>query len=110
VERRVVFSPEAAADLFNIYDLLPSNRARSALSAISLASRAIVPDLDFCERGTKRDDIRPGLRITGFERRITIAFHVETTTIVIDRVLYAGRDVKRALRSRRKSAPRSPVK
>ncbi len=49
------------------------------------------------ERGTRRDDIRPGLRVVGFERRITIAFHVETNTVTIDRVLYGGRDIYRAM-------------
>jgi toxin ParE1/3/4 len=45
------------------------------------------------ERGTRRDDLQPGLRIVGFERRVTIAFHVEPGTVTIDRVLYGGRDV-----------------
>ncbi len=52
------------------------------------------------ERGTLRDDIRPGLRTVGFERRMTIAFHVESKRVVIDRVLYAGRDIRAALPSR----------
>jgi hypothetical protein len=29
------------------------------------------------ERGTSRDDLRPGLRIVGYQRRATIAFHVD---------------------------------
>jgi plasmid stabilization system protein ParE len=41
------------------------------------------------ERGTKRDDLRPGLRIAGFERRVTIAFHVDPGTVTIDRILMA---------------------
>jgi toxin ParE1/3/4 len=50
------------------------------------------------ERGTRRDDIRPGLRIVGFERRVTIAFHVDRRTVTINRIVYAGRDVEGALR------------
>jgi toxin ParE1/3/4 len=48
-------------------------------------------------RGTRRDDIRPGLRVVGFERRVTIAFHVDDTTVTIDRILYGGREIEDAL-------------
>ena len=47
----------------------------------------------FPERGTRRDDLRPGLRTTTYRRRVTIAFHVTETTVAIDRVLYGGRDL-----------------
>jgi toxin ParE1/3/4 len=52
----------------------------------------------FPERGTRRDDIRPGLRTMGFERRATIIFQVSEAAVVIVRVLYGGRDADRALR------------
>jgi toxin ParE1/3/4 len=38
--------------------------------------------------------LRPGLRIIGFERRVTIAFHIAPETVVIDRIFYAGRDIE----------------
>jgi hypothetical protein len=41
----------------------------------------------FPERGTRRDDLRPGLRITTWRRRVTIAFHITPTTVIIDRIL-----------------------
>jgi toxin ParE1/3/4 len=44
------------------------------------------------ERGHLRSDIRPGLRITGFERRLTIAFTVEEETVTVLRVFTAGRN------------------
>ena len=47
----------------------------------------------FPERGTRRDDIRPGLRVIGFEGRVAIAFHVGAGRVTIDRVLYGGRDL-----------------
>ncbi len=51
----------------------------------------------FPERGTVRDEIRPGLRLIGFERRVTVAFLVDGDDVVILRILYAGRqfDVER---------------
>ena len=44
------------------------------------------------QRGRRREDIRPGLRITGFERRVTIAFVVEPETVIILRLYYGGQD------------------
>lgn len=61
------------------------------------------------ERGTRRDDLRPGLRIVGFERRVTIAFHATPSVVIIDRILYGGRDVRGAL-SRRHPLPQSRPK
>ncbi|WP_348626490.1 hypothetical protein [Mesorhizobium sp. LNJC384A00] len=34
--------------------------------------------------------MRPGLRIVGFERRLTVAFTVEGDQVVILRVFYGG--------------------
>jgi plasmid stabilization system protein ParE len=42
------------------------------------------------ERGTRHDEVRPGLRIVGFERRVSIAFRVETDEVVIFRIFYGG--------------------
>jgi plasmid stabilization system protein ParE len=54
-------------------------------------------------RGTKREEIRPGLRTVGWRRTVTVAFQVFDTdrTVVILGVFYRGRDVEGALRSRR---------
>jgi toxin ParE1/3/4 len=47
---------------------------------------------EFPERGTRRDDIAPGLRILGFERRVTIAFRMLRTRVEIVTIAYGGRD------------------
>jgi toxin ParE1/3/4 len=101
VQRRVIFSPEAAADLANLYEYIAKQ------SGLTRAINYIGRIETFCaglkfspERGTKWDDLRPGLRIVGFERRVTIAFHVQPAAVVIDRILYGGREVKRALKRR----------
>jgi plasmid stabilization system protein ParE len=49
------------------------------------------------ERGTRRDDVRPGLRLIGFERRATAAFTVDASRVVFLRVFYGGRDLEAAL-------------
>jgi toxin ParE1/3/4 len=38
------------------------------------------------------DDLAPGLRVTGFERRVTILFTVTVEEVVILRVFYGGVD------------------
>ncbi|WP_306121016.1 hypothetical protein [Roseitalea sp. MMSF_3504] len=39
-----------------------------------------------------RDDLLPGLRIVGFERRITIAFTIDDDTVTFLRFFYGGQD------------------
>ncbi|MEM5501433.1 hypothetical protein WNY59_07505 [Ahrensia kielensis] len=39
-----------------------------------------------------RDDIRSGLRIVGFEKRLTIAFIVSNTNVTILRIFYGGKN------------------
>jgi toxin ParE1/3/4 len=52
----------------------------------------------FPERGRRLDDILPGLRTIGFERRATIAFRVLKTRVEIVSIAYGGRDFERELR------------
>ncbi|CAH1656461.1 Type II toxin-antitoxin system RelE/ParE family toxin [Hyphomicrobiales bacterium] len=56
----------------------------------------------FPERGMRRDDVLPGLRLVGFERRATIAFMVEAERIVIEGVFYGGQDLTRRLARRKR--------
>jgi len=102
VAHRVIFSPEAAADLSELYDYIA--KQSGAAVAFNYLRRIEAYCAGFkhsAERGTKRDDLRPGLRTAGFERRITLAFHLDAESVIIDRVLYGGRDIKRTLRPRR---------
>lgn len=41
----------------------------------------------------RRDDLRPGLRVLGFERRVVIALRVGDGAATILRILYGGRDL-----------------
>ena len=42
-------------------------------------------------QGTIRDDIAPGIRATGFERRVTIYFKVVEKRVLILGIFYGGR-------------------
>jgi len=94
VTRDVIFAPEALTDLFDLYDRIAADsgaeRARNYIDRIVATCRNLVT---FPERGTRRDDLRPGLRTTTYRRRVTIAFHITPTQVVIDRILYGGRDL-----------------
>ena len=90
----VVFAPEAQLDLLDLYDVIAENGDdERALAYVERIQAACLRLAVFPERGTRRDDIRPGLRVIGFERRVVIAFHVGTERVTIDRVLYGGRDL-----------------
>ena len=45
----------------------------------------------------KRDDIRPGIRITNYRKRAVIAFAVEGDTVSVLGVFYGGRDYETIL-------------
>lgn len=95
---RVVFSPEARAQLVDLYRYI----AREAVPATAQTfTDAIVA---YCEalrtfplRGTRRDEVVSGLRTIGFCRRVTIAFTVDDDAVTILGVFYAGQDYERAL-------------
>ena len=63
--------------------------------------------VDFCNgistfplRGTQRNDLLSGLRVTGFERRVTIAFIVTAEAVLIEGIFYGGRDFEAEFRDR----------
>lgn len=98
-QRVVLFAPEARDDLTNIYDWIEKSSSPSV--ALSFLGRIEAYCLGFdlaAERGTRRDDIRPGLRIVGFERTLTLGFSVENDTVTILRIFYAGSDWRNHLK------------
>ncbi len=90
---KVTFRPRAEADLFALYRYIADQsgtvRAGAYISRIEAACMALAT---FPKRGTRRDDILPGLRTIGFERRVTIAFRVLDDVVEIVAIAYAGRD------------------
>ncbi|MBW8728781.1 MAG: type II toxin-antitoxin system RelE/ParE family toxin [Inquilinus limosus] len=95
---QVRFRPRAEADLFDLYRYIASASGRAAaLGYIDRIEAACLSLETFPERGARRDDIRPGLRVMGFERRAVIVFQISDDEVVIARVLYGGRDYEWAL-------------
>jgi plasmid stabilization system protein ParE len=96
---KVVFAPEARDDLNELYDYISKHSGpERAMTYIERIEKACMSLQTLPNRGTLREDLRPGLRVTGFERRALIAFRVSPKSVAILRILYGGRSVKRAFR------------
>lgn len=95
---RVVFSPEAEEQLAQLYRYIavaasPDIAARYTEAIISYCERLRV----FPHRGIKRDDVRPGLRITHYRKRTVIAFEVDADKVSVIGVFYGGQDYETLL-------------
>lgn len=91
--RAVIYALEAGGDLDRIYDIIAEASSAITADRYDQRIRAFCERLEYgSERGTRRDDVRQELRIIGFERRVTIAFIVESERVVILRVFYGGAD------------------
>lgn len=89
--RTVEYALQADDDFGWLYDVIAE--ASSATLALDYVERlrAFCNRLEYAsERGTPRDEIRPGLRIIGFERHVTVAFTVEAERVVVLRLFYGG--------------------
>ena len=100
MNRAIVLSAEAQAQLNDLYDHI----AAAASPAIALHfTNAILDQLetlrDFPYLGISREDILPGLRTIGFRRRVTLAFVVEPTDVLIVGIFYGGQDFETLLQS-----------
>ncbi|WP_426122606.1 type II toxin-antitoxin system RelE/ParE family toxin [Pararhizobium sp. PWRC1-1] len=90
---KIVFRPFAENDLVALYEYIAENSSHDRAGAyIARIEHACISLAEFPFRGAKRDDLYPGLRIIGFERRASIAFVVESETVRILRIFYGGRD------------------
>jgi len=94
----VVFAPEAEEQLAALYCHIADHASRD------VAFRYTNAIVEYCEgmdhvplRGTRRDDIRSGLRITHYKGRTVIAFAVDAERVSIVGVFYGGQDYETAL-------------
>lgn len=95
----VVFSPEAEAQLVQLYDYI----AAKASPAIAESFTGAI--VERCERlretplvGVARDDIRRGLRTTFFRRRVVIAYSAGAKSVTVLAIFYGGQDYESLLR------------
>jgi plasmid stabilization system protein ParE len=97
--RGVVYSARAQRQLAELFRYITEQSGDAVAESFV---GAIVDHCDgfalFPERGTRRDDIYPGLRTVGYHRRLAIAFTVDDNTVVIHGVFYGGQDYEAVLR------------
>lgn len=99
MKRSVVYSKRAEADLVSIYRYIAMNSDNERAMSYTTRIRAFCVSLDtFPERGESWKHVISGLRVIGFERRVSIAFRLAKDRVTILRVLYGGRNLNRALK------------
>jgi toxin ParE1/3/4 len=98
MDYRVAFAPEAQVQLAELYHFI------AHANAPVVAQRYVDAIITYCEslaispyRGTQRDDIRPGLRITHYKKSAIIAFAVMGPQVTVLGVYYGGQDYETAL-------------
>ncbi|TAJ80050.1 MAG: type II toxin-antitoxin system RelE/ParE family toxin [Gallionellaceae bacterium] len=88
-----MFTPEAQDQLAALYgyiaDAASPESAERYINAIVTHCEGLQT---FPNRGTCRDDIRPGLRITNYKKRTVIAFAVDVEMVTIVGIYYGGRN------------------
>lgn len=94
----VVFTPEAEAQLIELYGYI------AAEASPETSARFTDGIVTYCEslssfpvRGTRRDDVRPGLRITSYRKRVVIAFAVDADQVQIIGIFYGGQNYEAIL-------------
>lgn len=93
--RKLNLRPSAQEDLKQIYTYIAerSGDPVRAMNYIQRIRQSLKVLLIFPESGRLRNDLRPGLRIFGFERRVVIAYAIlDNGDIEIGRFLYGGQD------------------
>jgi toxin ParE1/3/4 len=95
----VTFTPEAEEQLAALFRYIAReaspDTARRYTSAIVTYCEGLA---NFPLRGVRRDDIRPGLRVTNYKKRTVIAFTVDADRVAIIGVFYGGQDYDESLR------------
>ena len=99
---RVDEKPSVFADYINIAEHIErwTDDHQLAIRTVGLIREYIKGLRDTPHRGTKRDDLRPGLRIVSFRKRAVIAFQIDDTKMVVSilRVFYGGQDYEAMMR------------
>jgi len=94
---KVVYAPEAEAHLVSLFFHIA---AAASPEIAANYTEAIVKQCEslrtFPARGAQRDDIRPGLRVFGFRRRVSIAFEITGEVVTILGIFYGGQNIEAA--------------
>ncbi|WP_147482290.1 type II toxin-antitoxin system RelE/ParE family toxin, partial [Pseudomonas syringae] len=85
----VEFAPEALDQLAALYRYIATAASPEIAQQYTDAIVTHCEELrTFPHRGNQRDDIRPGLRVTNYRKRVVIAFAVGATQVSILGIFY----------------------
>jgi plasmid stabilization system protein ParE len=94
----IIFTPEAEEQLAAIYHYI------ATAASPKIAERYTNAIVSYCEglttfphRSAQHNEIRPGLLLTNYKKRVVIAYTVEVETISIIGVFYGGQDYQATL-------------
>lgn len=98
MDYNVVFTPESQEQLIALYSYIASAASPNIAQGYTDAIVSYCEGLSsFPYRGTMRDDIREGLRITHYKGRAVIAFCVDDEQVSIIGVFYGGQNYEAIL-------------
>ena len=94
----VEFAPEAVEQLEQLEEYIAEQGSPHVATAFVDAIVGFCERLQsFPNRGTQRDDIRPGLRITNYKGSAIIAFAVMGEVVYVIGIFYGGQDYETVL-------------
>jgi toxin ParE1/3/4 len=92
-QRLVIVSDEAEEDMAQMHSYLKIKAGKLVADRYVDRIGVFLAGLDLAsERGTLRSDVRPDLRIVGFERTVTVAFLVSLDSVKILRIFSGGQN------------------
>jgi toxin ParE1/3/4 len=96
---QIVFTPRAERHIDRLHEYIAGKASEARADVYIARIVAFCSRLEtFPMRGQQRDDLLPGLRTIGFERRVTIAFVVAANAVLIEGIFYGGQDFEAAFR------------
>ncbi len=90
--RRLVFRPQAEADLESIRAFVAADSPRAALRFVDSIEKRCRSLSDFPGQGRARNDLFSGLRVLPFGRSVVIGYLSSDETVEVLRIWYGGQN------------------
>lgn len=98
IQYKVIFTPEAREHMYALYRYIAmSGSPETGKQYIKAIAEFCKTLQNFPYRGTCRDDLSPGLRITHYRKRTAIAYAIEANQVFILGIFYGGQNYETAL-------------
>lgn len=92
-QRAIIYLPRANRDSRAIAVWIAEKTSDSFAAAYAERIVERIESLAYGgELGTLRDDVRPGLRVIGLMKSVTVAFFVEDDAVMVARIFYGGQN------------------